>query len=52
MHVFLVFTKDSSHFFLYTFSLFLIGFIIARGYAMFSRAAIVIAMEGSAKHMA
>jgi len=36
MHVFLVFNS----------------FIIARGRAMFSRAAIVVAMEGSAKHVA
>jgi hypothetical protein len=51
MHVFLIFIKDSPHF-LCTFSLFLISFIIARGHAIFSRAAIIIAIEGSAKHVA
>jgi hypothetical protein len=34
------------------FSLFLIGFIIAQGHAMFSRAAIVVVMEGSVEHVA
>jgi hypothetical protein len=32
--------------------LFLISFIIAQGRAMFLRAAIVVAIEGSAKHVA